>query len=222
MKRTVRTTVNMKMKRQDSSLLDSIVDNKKVICTYKSILYCKDKLKYIMNPEKATDYLSRVNWKSLVEWLTAEAILNRPTDPIQFCRNLLGEKLSDRTSDDFKPDLITDWLRNCYTEATALVNEHGIIQNKTLHTTSQSLPEQLIELRRKVDGMQQLLDASSAIATLDPIQATENIVTETCRILKCDRATIFIVDNITKELVLTVAEGAKNIRVPIGQVMILF
>jgi len=170
-----------------------------------------------MNPEKATDYLSRVNWKSLVEWLTAEAILNRPIDPIQFCRNLLGEKLAERTSDDFKPDLITDWLRNCYTEATALVDENGIIHGKTLTSIQQSLPEQLIELRRKVDSMQQLLDASSTIATLDPMKATENIVTETCRILKCDRATIFLVDNITKELVLTVAEGAKNIRVPIGQ-----
>lgn len=173
-----------------------------------------------MNPEKATDYLSRVNWKSLVEWLTAEAILNRPADPIVFCRNLLGEKIAERTSDDFKADVITDWLRNCYTEATALVDEHGIIQGKTLETAQQSMPEQIIELRRKADGMQKLLDASSTIATLDPLQATDNIVTETCRILSCDRSTIFIVDHITKELVLTVAEGAKNIRVPIGQVII--
>jgi hypothetical protein len=171
-----------------------------------------------MNPEKATDYLSRVNWKSLVEWLTAEAILNRPANPIQFCRDLLGEKLADQTSVDFKPDSITEWLRRCYTEATALVDEHGIIQGKALETAQQSLPEQITELRRKVDGMQQLLDASTTIATLDPHQATDNIVAETCRILNCDRATIFTVDNITKELVLSVAEGAKNIRVPIGQV----
>ena len=174
-----------------------------------------------MNPEKATDYLSRVNWKSLVEWLTAEAILNRPANPIQFCRDILGEKLADQTSADFKPDNITEWLRSCYTEATALVDEHGIIQGKTLEAAQQSLPEQITELRRKVDGMQQLLDASSTIATLDPHQATDNIVAETCRILNCDRATIFTVDNITKELVLSVAEGAKNIRVPIGQVNIM-
>jgi hypothetical protein len=170
-----------------------------------------------MNPEKATDYLSRVNWKSLVEWMTAEAILNRPANPIQFCRDLLGEKLAEQDSADFRPDNITEWLRSCYTEATALVDEHGIIQGKTLETAQQSLPEQVTELRRKVDGMQQLLDASSTIATLDPHQATDNIVAETCRILNCDRATIFTVDMITKELVLCVAEGAKNIRVPIGQ-----
>lgn len=153
----------------------------------------------------------------MVEWLTAEAILNRPANPIQFCRDILGEKLADQSSADFKPDNITEWLRSCYTEATALVDEHGIIQGKTLEAAQQSLPEQITELRRKVDGMQQLLDASSTIATLDPHQATDNIVAETCRILNCDRATIFTVDNITKELVLSVAEGAKNIRVPIGQ-----
>ncbi len=172
-----------------------------------------------MNPEKATDYLSKVNWKSLVEWLTAEAILNRPVDPIQFCRDLLGEKLSEQSGSEFKPDQITDWLRNCYTEATALVDEHGVIQGKTLEKAQQSLPEQITELRRKVDGMQKLLDASSTIATLDPLQATDNIVAETCRILNCDRATIFTLDKITQELVLSVAEGAKNIRVPIGQVI---
>lgn len=171
-----------------------------------------------MNAEKATDYLARVNWKTLVEWLTAEAILNRPADPVQFCRDLLGEKLAEHTGTNFRPDLITDWLRNCYTEATALVDEHGVIQGKKLETAQKSLPEQITELRRKIDGMQKLLDASSTIATLDPLQATENIVAETCRILSCDRATIFTVDRVTQELVLTVAEGAKNIRVPIGQV----
>mmetsp|Transcript_2017 Transcript_2017/g.3172 ORF Transcript_2017/g.3172 Transcript_2017/m.3172 type:complete len:485 (-) Transcript_2017:186-1640(-) len=169
-----------------------------------------------MNPEKATDYLSRVNWKSMVEWLTAEAILNRPANPVQFCRDLIGEKLADQTSDDYKPDQVTEWLRNCYTEATALVDEHGVIKGKTLETAEASLPEQVTELKRKVTGMEKLLDASSTIATLDPHQATDNIVAETCRILNCDRATIFTVDKITNELVLSVAEGAKNIRVPIG------
>lgn len=174
-------------------------------------------IKIKMNPEKATDYLSKVNWKSLVEWLTAEAILNRPANPVQFCRDLLGEKLADLDNAEFKPDMTTEWLRNCYTEATALVDEHGVIQGKTLETAQKTLPEQVTELKRKVDGMQKLLDASSTIATLDPMAATDNIVAETCRILKCDRATIFTVDKVTQELVLTVAEGAKNIRMPIGQ-----
>lgn len=33
-------------------------------------------------PEEASDYLTRTNFKSIIEWLTAEAILNRPEDPM--------------------------------------------------------------------------------------------------------------------------------------------
>ena len=73
------------------------------------------------------------------------------------------------------------------------------------------------DLKKQVDSMKKLLDASRSIATLDPMQATENIVAETVRILLCDRATIFIIDEARQELVLCVAEGATNIRLPIGQ-----
>ena len=170
-----------------------------------------------MDPEKATEYLSRVNWKSLVEWATAEVILNRPSDPVQFARDILGAKLAERGGTEFRPEEITDWLRNCYTEATAMVDDHGIIHGKSVDEAAQSMPEQLTEARKKMDGMQKLLDASSTIATLDPLQATENIVSETCRILACDRSSIFVMDEVTNELVLCVAEGAKNIRVPVGQ-----
>lgn len=170
-----------------------------------------------INPEKSTDYLTRVNWKSLVEWLTAEIILNRPIDPLQYCRDLLGVKLADRGGADFRPEAITEWLRSCYTEATALVDEHGIIHGKATEVPAQSLPEMVAELKKKVEGMQRLIDASQTIATLDPYLATENIISETRRILRCDRATIFTLDPITNELVLHVAEGAKDIRVPVGQ-----
>lgn len=123
------------------------------------------------NPEKATEYLNRVNWKSLVEWLTAEAILNRPTDPLQFCRDLIGSRLGERGGSDFRPEQVTDWLRSCYTEATALVDEHGIIHGKNVGKSEQTLPEQLENMRRKVDAMEKLLDASRTIANLDPLQA---------------------------------------------------
>ena len=170
-----------------------------------------------MNPEKSADYLTRVNWKSLVEWLTAEVILNRPIDTLQYCRDLLGIKLASRTSIEFRPEVITDWLRNCYTEATALVDEHGIIHGKSVETAQQNLAEQVTELKRKNEAMQKRLDALSSIATLDPFQATENIISETRKILSCDRATIFTIDSLSNELVLHVAEGARNIRIPVGQ-----
>ena len=90
--------------------------------------------------EKATEYLSRVNWKSMIEWLTAEAILNRPRDPLQFCRDVLGTKLAQRGGTDFRPEQVTDWLRGCYTEATALVDENGVIHGKQVGETGLFLP----------------------------------------------------------------------------------
>lgn len=171
-----------------------------------------------MNAEKATDYLTRINWKTFIEWLTAEVILNRPTDSLQYCRDIVGAKLTERGTGEFRSDLITDWLRNCYTEATALVDENGVIHGKTVETAQQSLTEQINDLSRKIDGMQKLLDASSTIATLNPNQAISNIIIQTCRVLNCDRATIFTIDKNSKHLVLHAAEGARDIRVPIGQV----
>jgi len=169
------------------------------------------------SPDKAAEYLSRVNWKSMMEWLTAEVILNRPDDPLQFCRDLVGAKISERNGASFRPEAITDWLRNCYTEASALVDEHGIIHGKTIETASQSLAEQIDEYKKKTESLSKILDASRSIAQLDPFEATNNIVTETCRILDCDRATMFTLDKINQELLLWAAEGVTNIRVPLGQ-----
>ena len=48
---------------------------------------------------------------------------------------MLGEKLAGLAGAEFKPEMVTDWLRNCYTEATALVDEHGMIKGKQLDST---------------------------------------------------------------------------------------
>jgi hypothetical protein len=66
-------------------------------------------------------------------------------------------------------------------------------------------------------SMNKILDASRSMSSLDPYESTSNIVGECCRILNCDRATMFSLDTITQELLLWVAEGANNIRVPVGQ-----
>ena len=46
---------------------------------------------------------------------------------------MLGEKIAELAGSEFKPEMVTDWLRNCYTEATALVDEHGTIKGKNLN-----------------------------------------------------------------------------------------
>ena len=153
----------------------------------------------------------------MMEWLTAEAILNRPIDPVQFARDVIGVKLTERSGGDFRPEALTDWLRNTYTEASALVDEHGVIHGKVLEQASQSVPEQLQEMKTKTANMEKILEASKSISSLDPTEAANNITTSCCKILDCDRATMFTLDPIAQELLLWVAEGAKNIRVPLGE-----
>ena len=45
--------------------------------------------------QEASTYLARTNFKSVIEWLTAEAILNRPDDPLTFVRDLVDLKLHE-------------------------------------------------------------------------------------------------------------------------------
>jgi len=162
-----------------------------------------------------TDYLTRTNWKTLVEFLTAEVILNRPVDPLQYTRDVLNSKLIERGHNDFRPDQLTDWLRNVYTEAAALVDENGVIHSSKPSYSAPSASEQVNDLNRKMDSINKLLDASRTIASLDPFQATENIITQTCRILDCDRASIFTLDTSSNELIMCASEGAVDIRLPI-------
>jgi GAF domain-containing protein len=51
-------------------------------------------------------------------------------------------------------------------------------------------------------------------AALDPYMAQERVVQEACSLLRCDRASIFLLDVEANELVLHVAKGADDIRIP--------
>ena len=96
-------------------------------------------------PESAADYVSHSNLKGLVEWLTAEAILSRPEDPVQFARDLLGQKLVERSksADGFMPDEATQWLRATYAKAVAEVDENGVIHGENIPSATMSVAEEL-------------------------------------------------------------------------------
>lgn len=67
------------------------------------------------------------------------------------------------------------------------------------------------------DELEGFLEAIAAIsAEIRPEEAAEKIIEETCRLIKADRTTLFFVDAEANELILVVAKGANNIRVPIG------
>ena len=46
----------------------------------------------LIGPQEAGDYLTKVNFRSLVEYLGAEVIVNRPEDPLVFIRNILDNR----------------------------------------------------------------------------------------------------------------------------------
>jgi len=52
---------------------------------------------------------------------------------------------------------------------------------------------------------------------LDPLLAQQRIVSEACQLIGCDRATIFMEDPVTRELILHIAKGSAKIRIPAGQ-----
>ena len=79
-----------------------------------------------MNQESSADYVSNANLKGLLEWLTAEVILSRPTDPVQFCRDILGQKLIERGRGDFRSEEATEWLRACYSRGEIISNTYNI------------------------------------------------------------------------------------------------
>ena len=86
--------------------------------------------------EDAADYLSRTNFKSLIEWLTAEAILSRPDDPLPFLRDLVQQKVAERPEPLYKPTDATDYVRKCYAEASASADEEGRIHGKVIKSSS--------------------------------------------------------------------------------------
>lgn len=54
-----------------------------------------------MNPQTAEAgeaYLNSMGFRSLIEWMTAEALLSRPDDPLTFLQALLQEKIGEVSS----------------------------------------------------------------------------------------------------------------------------
>ncbi|KAG1684995.1 hypothetical protein DVH05_009825 [Phytophthora capsici] len=53
-----------------------------------------------MDPQTAEageTYLNSMGFRSLIEWMTAEALLSRPDDPLTFLQSLLQEKIGEKT-----------------------------------------------------------------------------------------------------------------------------
>uniref|UniRef100_A0A7S1C5Y3 GAF domain-containing protein n=1 Tax=Bicosoecida sp. CB-2014 TaxID=1486930 RepID=A0A7S1C5Y3_9STRA len=160
--------------------------------------------------EGAADYLGKTNFKSLVEWLTAEVLFHRPDDPLAFVREVVGDKLSKRGGAPYDSRECDRYLQECY-EDPSVDTDSAMAGRKEAEA---ELPEDAMN-RLKV--LEKLIVASRSIAkTLDPFAATSNIISETCNLLEADRATLFKLDPARGALKLMVAEGAEDIYLPLG------
>jgi len=167
-------------------------------------------------PEEAAEYLSRTNFKSIIEWITAECILNRPDDPVSFCKSLMETKVEARGDVSFAPEQPTEYIRACYAEAANLADEHGVIHGKVVGGGGTSAGQAAAAVAR-LAVMERLVRSSRAISeSLNPYEATSTIVQEACGILGADRASVFLLSDDKSSLRLMMAEGAKEITVPVG------
>jgi len=157
--------------------------------------------------EAASDYLARHNFKVLVEFLTADVILNRPRDPVAFLRDVLDEKIQTREGKAYSPADCVQYAKDCYREASATADESGQIHPRKVPRKPGTLADTML-MKQRLATLEQ---------ALDPYDATEVIVKETCKLLHCDRATLFTINQNANQLQLMVSKGAQSILLPIGQ-----
>jgi hypothetical protein len=130
--------------------------------------------------ESAADYLSKTNWKTLVEYLTAEIVFNRPENPISYVREVLNNSSGNNdgsggvAEEKYDPSVASEWLKKCYADASKNVDGNGVLKTrsqKPAATSTQSpsaspslsaslnnqLAEEISELKRKINTLEKLL-----------------------------------------------------------------
>jgi hypothetical protein len=77
-----------------------------------------------------------------------------------------------------------------------------------------STSELLAASRIKLGGMHQLLEASTALTSLDSNIIAQNILHEIIRILHCDRSSVYVCDNVSQEILVHSSISQERVRVP--------
>ncbi|KAG2837901.1 hypothetical protein PC129_g4012 [Phytophthora cactorum] len=183
-----------------------------------------------MDPQTAEAgeaYLNSKGFRSLIEWMTAEALLSRPDDPLTFLQSLLQEKIGERKNGEkFQPEHTLAYIKQCYAAASASADENGRILVKPRKfappapVTNVLAPQHGNDpvLVHRLSKMEQVIQACRIIGSeLDPMEATKIIIKQACAVLNAERATLFIYERATDMLVLKVSEGATDIHVPFGK-----
>lgn len=128
--------------------------------------------------ESSSEYLTKHNFKTLIEWLSAEVILNRPKDPLAFIRDVICEKLDKRDGKGYSPQDTVRYAKEAYQEAQETADEDGQIHPRKVPRKPSTLADTM-EMRKRLETLEQAIKSSRSIAKqLDPYDATEVIVRE--------------------------------------------
>ena len=137
--------------------------------------------------EGAAEYLQRHQFKALLEYLTAETILNRPDDPFTFLQKVLQSKISKRAGGEYKPEDNTDMVKDCYAKASAEADETGRVTGGSSDFEGEAKKAASVAYdgsteHERLQLMEKIIAASRAIAMqLDPFAASKSIVSETTK-----------------------------------------
>ncbi|ETW10263.1 hypothetical protein H310_00612 [Aphanomyces invadans] len=130
--------------------------------------------------EGGEEYLNSMNFRSLIEWLTAEALLSRPDDPLAFVRTVISEKLAQRSSGEaYNPDHAVAYIKQCYAEASASADENGRLCLRPKRDTTVTPSGDLASNKRLV-LLEKLIQAFRVITMqLDPMEGNACAVPRT-------------------------------------------
>ncbi|DAZ98858.1 TPA: hypothetical protein N0F65_002583 [Lagenidium giganteum] len=174
--------------------------------------------------EAGEAYLNAMNFRSLIEWMTAEALLSRPEDPLMFIKSIIDEKIVERsTGDKYHPDNAVTYIKQCYAAASAAADENGRILIRPRRISTNPIGSGTVAgpdpaLTKRLAVLEKVIHSCRAIAMqLDPSETTTIIIKQACVVLNAERATLFIHERGTNMLSLKVAEGAADIQVPFGK-----
>ena len=106
----------------------------------------------------------------------------------------IAEKLDTRTEAGYVPEDFEKYVQDCYDEASANADETGRIKAKS-KARKPTVSKDTHQMKQRLLLLEKILESSKSIAQkLDPFEATEAIITESCSLLHCDRASIFTID----------------------------
>jgi GAF domain-containing protein len=129
----------------------------------------------------AQEWISEHNVVSMMEWLSAELVWKRPTDPLLYLQEVVERKLDDRGEADYEPVHNIDCMREVYkrcsksADTAAKLKPMAILEEDDAKTIEELQQEQL--------NFWAKLHAAGLRVTTDPLGARQQVLQEAMDLL---------------------------------------